>query len=62
MELILLTSAFLSAFFLSFFILGFFIGTKFHNKNEDFFKITDQNEAEAVKRLYEWLNYDGGMK
>lgn len=58
MELIILTSTFLSAFFVGFFLLGFFIGTKVKSK-DDAYVVKTKEEVENLKGIAEWLNFGG---
>ena len=58
MELIILTSTFLSAFFVGFFLLGFYVGTKAKPKN-DAYVIKTKEEAEQMEKIAQWLNFGG---
>ena len=58
MELIILTSTFLSAFFVGFFLLGFYVGTKVKSK-DDAYVIKSKEDMENLKGIAEWLNFGG---
>ena len=60
MEILILTGTLAGAFFVSFFMFGFFIGMKYQEKKEKVVKITNEKEAEAMKQMFDWLNYNGG--